>query len=398
MKNFWLVALLVMFFVPLSSGHSQESSSDTNQLEQLELELIAKRKEATALLYGNFYQAEELNQDISMIVPTGNERITITERGILAGGDNSPGAYWLIKVENISEQFQPGYSVLNYLMIQEDTPGAIKPANIRITHLDSQLMYERPLAELDLTTRFAPGTIQYFRILVPLENPFSYYQLVHQLKDDTFTSEVYEDNTGSREIMIILEQPDINLNELDLSQQLEILLAEITELDEELIQAKTAYYSELEIDPSTLQAEDLDIPLYPLSQDSTESVVLVQHGIEQSDEIVLEAFWVFKTTNTSSSYQYATKGLWWLTAHQSLPGLSNYSIPYTVQQVEPTSEGYFYLQENNLEQAMVEPGWEGYFKVSMPLGNALYEHYLLYGAENSPDGLRLEVYNEGVFN
>lgn len=227
-----------MLLTPISTVYSQESSSDvtevTTQLQQLESDFATKIKEATDLLYGNYYQAEELEHDISEIVPTGNERVTIIERGILAGGDNFPSAYWLIQVENISEVFLPSYSVLNYLTVQEETSNAVKQAPMRISRIDAHLMYKRPLEELDLIDRYAPGTIQHFRILVPLENPFAHYQLVSQLQDDTFSSEVFEDTTGNREIMIILEQPDINFFELDISEQSETVLTEINRLEAEL--------------------------------------------------------------------------------------------------------------------------------------------------------------------
>lgn len=398
MKKFCLVSLLLLLLVPIVTGFSQESSSDRQPesvpFEQLELDLAAKRKEAADLLYGNYYQSEVLSQDISFIVPSGNELVTLIERGILAGGDSVPGAYWLIQVENISEQFLPAHSVLSHLMIQEATLASIKPAAMRISHIDSQLMYEQPLEALDPTVRFAPGTIQHFRILVPLENPFAHYQLVQQTGQDTLISEIFQASPGGREIMLIVEQPDLNFEELDISEQMETLLKEIAELDAELLTAKASYYNDLSIDSSKLQFEELDLAL---SEASAEAIRLVQHGMSLSEENSLEAFWIFKTVNTSPDFQYATKELWPLTAHQGMTETSDHLVPYSVQQVEATSAGVFYSLENNLEQALVEPGWEGYFKVSIPFTNPIFDHYLLYDAKNNPTGQRLDVYNDGIF-
>ena len=119
--------------------------------------------------------------------------------------------------------------------------------------------------------------------------------------------------------------------------------------------------------------------------------------MELNEEDALEAFWIFKTTNTSSDFQYATKGLWSLTAHQGVSGMSDYLLPYSVQQVEAGPNDYFYPLENNLEQALVEPDWEGFFKISIPLWNPIYEHYLLYGTEDEANSQRFDVYNEDVF-
>lgn len=430
----WLLSLVLMMLPTLSTSFAQEdnqadyatttspvstsenteeSAQETDNETENEAEnefleeaitsdpLTQKRFEAAQLLIGNFLQQSAQSVDISYLSPFETEIITVIEHGYLPGS-NGPAAYWLLELENTSDDYLKPMNVLNYLGIRQETAEGLRS----FVEMRSKL-YRAPNAQwaspVDLNTlRMAPGAIWQIHLSTPVTDPFSEYALVNRLIDESIHVGLPESSQEERLFHLMMTDPTFSIEDYD--ARLEALQLEIKQLKEDLQKQAMADFDETA--PQPLELESLD-------QAITGQLTLIEHGVEDVlDSVQTSAYWIFElsddkamenalhsqenTTSDSdvetdasvenkpskeSAFRYIAKDLWSFKGIQENAGLSVYDIPLEITVVVPTEGGLYMPIDQPTYQAAATDNWHGYLKLSFPITSPLHDHYLEYQGE-----------------
>lgn len=386
----------------LSNNQPEHEAKDESVEEAITADPISqKRLEAAQLLIGNFLQQSVQSIDISYLSPFETEIITVIEHGYLPGS-NGPAAYWLIELENTSEDYLKPMNVLNYLAIRQETAEDIRS----FVEMRSEL-YWPPNAQwsssVDLNTlRMAPGAIWQIHLSAPVTDPFSEYALVNRLIDESIHVGLPESSQEERLFHLMMADPTFSIEDYDI--KLEALELEIKQLKEaSQKQAMTDFDATA---PKPIELESLD-------QAITDQLTLIEHGVEDVlDPVQTSAYWIFEVgddkamendqqseeINTSdsavetdasvendpskqSAFRYIAKDLWLFKGIQENAGLSLYDIPLALTVVVPTPGGLYMPIDQPTYQAAASDNWHGYLKLSFPITSPLHDHYLEYQGE-----------------
>ncbi len=383
-----LMSLLILMMLPSAQSifAQEETPSDTSPSELLS----EKIHTAAQLLIGNFPQQSAQSIDISYLSPFGTEKITVIEHGYLpdSGG---PAAYWLLELENVSVDYLKPKNVINYLGIRQETAEGMRD----FVEMRS-VLYAAPNAQWappvdEDTLRMAPGAIWQIHLSTSSIDPFSDYTLVNRLIDEDINVGLPEASQEERIFNLMMTDP--NFLPDDYQATLESLTTEITELKQEIqAQALTDFDQNK---TTTLEKESLN-------QSITDQLTLLEHGVEESaDQVQAVAYWIFKvshsdqddessdsteadeteTNDSTGDYRFISEDLWPFKGIQGMPNMPQYTLPLEITLVVPTETGAYMPLEQPSAQAAAPENWQGYLKLSFPIGSQMYEHYLDYQGE-----------------
>lgn len=372
----------------------EEISEDVTELASETDPLTEKTVEAANLLIGNFLQQHVQAIDISFLSPFDTERITVIEHGYLPS-DNGPAGYWLLEVENISQDYLKPMNVLTYLSIRQETADGLRS----FVEMDVDL-YPSPNAQwsapFDIDTlQMAPGSVWQIRLSTPTLDPLSDYALVNRLINEDIHVGLPESSEEERLLRLIVADP--NFSPEDYQQRISNLASELEELKQTSREQALADFDQ--VTPQPVEMEILDLAI-------TDKLHLIEHGVEETEDSPLtSAYWIFKVEGSQESlstdseesedvtetnslddsdqavYHYIAEDLWPFKGVQELSGLSAYDVPLDLTLVVPTEGGLYMPLEQPTYQAAAKANWQGYLKLSLPIISPLHDHYLDYQGE-----------------
>lgn len=392
-----LMSLLVGMTLPsVPSSFAQEAELANNTI--LNDLLNEKTQVAAQLLIGNFPQQVVQSIDISYLSPFETEKITVVEHGYMPGSAG-PAAYWLLELENLSDDYLKPMTVVNYLGIRQETAEGMRDfvEMTPVLYATANAQWA-PLVD-ENTLRMAPGATWQIHLSTASLDPFSDYALVNRLLDEKINVGLPE--ASQDELIFNLSMADPNFSAEDYQATLDDLSTEIAELKQEIqAQALTDFGQRA---TTVIEKETLD-------QSMTDRLTLLEHGIEQApDQMQPQAYWIFEVSNSelndaatddaekteSDDYRYISEDLWPFKGVQGMTDMPQYALPLEITLVIPTETGAYMPLAQPSAQAAAPENWQGYLKLSFPIGSQMYEHYLDYQGE------RLDLigdWGESAFN